>query len=78
MNLYLPLKGSINVTDIYTVLKETYSMILLLFLYKIEQKLLPPPKNIAQQYYILIVKLADSLNSHFADIKMYLIVNARL
>lgn len=78
MNLYLPLKGSINVTDIYTVLKETYSMILLLFSVQDRTKATTPPQNIAQQYCILIVKLADSLNSHFADIKMYLIVNAWL
>ena len=52
-------------------------MILLLFSVQDRTKA-TPPQNIAQQYYVLIVKLADSLNSHLVDIKMYLIVNAWL
>lgn len=46
------LKGSINIRHIYTVLKEIYWMIPLLFSAQDKTKTYTPPKNIAQQCFI--------------------------
>lgn len=49
-----------------------------LFLFSVQDRTKSYPPQIAQRYHVLIVKLVESLNSHSADIKMYLIVNAWL
>lgn len=50
--LIFALKESINIRHIYTVLKEIYWMIPLLFSAQDKTKTYTPPKNIAQQCFI--------------------------
>lgn len=63
-------KGSINIRHIYTILKEIYWMIPLLFSVQTEQKPLPPPKKILLNH-VLIITLTRVLNSHLADTKTF-------